>query len=134
MNRTFGKDAFEYVEGHFNKKMPEIKCEISRLEWAMTYWVYWNKIVEKNAIWRYKVEDVGQPYFFKTFCEKIGIQYKKNYTIPKDVTQKMCHFKKDRRKRNMKKIPVTWELFFQVNEKLAQNVVEQGRKYGYMIP
>lgn len=146
IDKAFGKHAFAYVDKQiamqFSKPatcgttlkyvvFPKIVDYNTRLEWVMLYWLYWNKLAERDAIWRYKIEDVKNEDFFKTFCEKVKMPYKNSYMTKKITFKGKHHPRSDRRRLWDRNIVVTWDTLFTVNEKLARDVVEQGRRYGY---
>lgn len=136
INKTFGKHAVAYVDKQVDKQFgqvvfPKIIDHTTRLEWVMLYWLYWNRLAERDAIWRYRVEDVKKEDFFKMFCEKVKIPYKDSYRAKEVTFNGKHHPRRDRRNPCDRDIVVTWDTLFAVNKELARAVVEQGRRYGY---
>lgn len=133
INRVFREDAIDYASEQLCTQLPEIVDANSRLEWVMAYWLYWNRLVEENAVWRYQIEDVTEKSFFKIFCDKIGIPYENTYTAEKYMYKRCRNLKCATDIGDYIKTPITWPVLFDINKELAQGIIITRKRYGYTL-
>ncbi len=92
---------------------------------CMTYWLEWNELIEDIAVWRYRIEDL--PNVWDEFLERIG---HKKCPVPDTPKNENSSTKGGycERKRYKKLI---WDDLFACNRKLAQDIYDKAKKYGY---
>ena len=93
----------------------------------MLYWYHWNLLAERQAEWRYRVEDLAEPGTLGQICARAGRPDKKAMLpkiqgIPKTVNSRTRKYK-----------PLTWAQLMDTDAALANKIKEKGREYGYQI-
>lgn len=83
---------------------------------CMNAWYGWNKIIEKKAVWRYKIEDL--PTVLDTWCKYLDIPV---FNFP-DIKNNI---------NGRKHITLKWEDLFKIDEQLAKKIKNLSEHYGY---
>ena len=92
---------------------------------CMTYWLEWNKLIEKFAIWRYRIEDL--PDVWDEFLEKIGHG---KCELP-EVDKEGNSYANGSYLEKLRYQTLTWADFYKCNRELAQEIFNKSVEYGY---
>lgn len=104
----------DVVDIDFWNKDLTVKC-------IKTY-IYWNKLIEKKACWRYKIEELYNDDVWLKWCEYMNV----NPNIKKPNINKNANSRKHRKKYT----PITWNDIFKYGG-LGIELNELAIKYGY---
>lgn len=83
---------------------------------CMQYWLFWNELIEKCTVWRYRVEDL--PNVWDEFLERINHEKCELPDIPTNIN-------------SHKHDDLTWADLFNKNRELAQRIRDKCMEYGY---
>ena len=110
---TIMKPSWKFIAQ--NIKLPE-----GSLRRRMKFWVTWNKLCEKQATFRYRIEDINNE--LPKICKLLGIKQQEAPPIDKKVNT---------RKHVAKYAVPTWESLRKANAPLAAQIAEMSKRYGY---
>ena len=113
------RDEWVFIRKH----IPSISPNDTPLVSAVKYWIYWNRLAESKAEWRYKIEELES--ILPEFMDRSGI------VIEKEVLDQLSkHYN------SWKKIttPLSWnDLKEGLPRKLYKELEALALKYGYSI-
>lgn len=113
------RDEWVFIRRH----IPEIKLSDSLIVQCAKYWYYWNLLAEKEAEWRYRIEDLEE--VLPEFMERSGLvlddkaldQIPSNYNSWLDTRNK-----------------ITWaDLKMELPDDLYQKIRDMAHRYGYSL-
>lgn len=113
------RDEWMFIRKH----IPEINLDDTLIVQCAKYWYYWNLLVEKQAEWRYRIEDLEK--ILPEFIDRSGLvldselihEIPSNFNTWKDTTNK-----------------ITWaDLKLELPYDLYQNIQAMALRYGYNI-
>jgi len=116
-----GSKSWNYIYKH----IPFINWDTPLIVRSMNYWLYWSVMAEGISTARFKVENMS--IVLQKFCVAIGrpaLFHMANWLLstPKNVNTRKGHYK-----------PLTWDMLFEADKDLAEQIVKKGRSYGYSI-
>lgn len=82
---------------------------------CMYSYYYWNRLIEKNANWRYRIENFS--YFYRIWCNYLNIPYKPLPQIPKTNTRNH--------------LELSWNNLYKEHKGLACEIKIMAKRYGY---
>ncbi len=96
------------------------------LRGCMEYWLHWNEMIEKFAVWRYRIESL--PDIWPEFLERIGHEYEPlpKISINTNTSKEKGVLERDRFKK------ITWVDLFNENKEIAQRIKDKAESYGYL--
>jgi len=112
---TILEKSFELMALHV-----DIPNEASRLERCMAAWLGWNKLVEKRAQWRFRIEDMDE--VFPEILRRVGLRAARS--VP-DISRSM-HSRKQRESYQR----VTWKDCATANREPTDRVRATAERYG----
>ncbi len=112
--QTFSSFTWDYMA-----KFIEIDRDASMVKQAMQAYLYWNRLIEKKAQWRFQIEKLEE--VFPQFCEKIGVAPQPFPTIEH----------KARDSRTKRYALLTWDDLSEIDPALTEQLKEMSAEYGY---
>lgn len=113
------RDEWIFIRRH----IPEIKLSDPLVVQCAKYWYYWNLLAEKNAEWRYRIEDLKE--ILPEFMERSGLVLDEN--ILDQIPSNSNSWNETENK-------ITWaDLEKELPQDLFQNILDMAHRYGYSL-
>jgi|SRR5210317_1122525 len=121
--------VFPTIYTHTPRVVAEIKRNLNiksktRLEFAMKYWLKWNRICQEKAEWTYKVEDLSNDSpILKKLMDYVGFNSSSSIIIPKSNTNTRLGL--------VNKKDISLDNMYDIDTKLTEEIIEFAQCLGY---
>ena len=106
--------SMNYISSFMDLPDPIVNRDNTLLN-CMISWIEWNKIIEKKADWRYRIEDIYN--IQEEWCEELE--------IPFQIIPQLRHSNTREHKE------LTWDDLYNTNKNWAKLVKDMAKRYGY---
>jgi len=112
--QTFSSFTWDYMA-----KFIKLDRKASTIKQAMQAYLYWNRLIEKKAQWRFQIEQLQE--VFPEFCNRIGV-------APQPFPE-IDHSSRDSRTKRYAQL--SWKDLNKIDPELTEQLQKMAAEYGY---